>query len=53
MVYFLLSLVVFAKTVSYALYEYNKNKNKPAGIAIITISIISIIVSNVYIFYRL
>ena len=38
-----LSIFVFVKTIGYAIYEYNDNNNKFAGIVIIVFGFISLI----------
>lgn len=39
----IISIIIFCKTVNYALYEINVNSNKPAGIVIIIMSFIVLI----------
>ncbi len=39
----IISIIIFCKTVNYALYEIKVNSNKPAGIVIIIISFIVLI----------
>jgi hypothetical protein len=47
-----LSIIVLIRTISYGLYEVKENNNKPAGIIVIAISIISTIAPNVMMFIR-
>ena len=46
------SILVFVRTVSYAIYEINKGKNKKGGVAIIIIAFISIILPNIFIWIK-
>lgn len=39
----LLSLFAFFKTLGYALYEYNHEGNKPAGIIIMILSVFALV----------
>ena len=48
----LLSIWIFIKTLFYGIYEIKNNSNKPGGITIILISIISLILPNVMIYIR-
>ena len=47
----ILSVLIFAKTLSYGIYEL-KEKNKPGGITIIGLAILSLILPNVIVFIR-
>jgi len=48
----LLSIWIFIKTLFYGIYEIKNNSNKPGGITIILISIISLIFPNIMIYIR-
>jgi len=47
-----LSIWIFIKTLCYGIYEIKNNSNKPGGITIILISIISLIFPNIMIYIR-
>jgi len=47
-----LSIWIFIKTLCYGIYEIKNNSNKPGGITIIIISIISLIFPNIIIYVR-
>ena len=47
-----LSIWIFIKTLCYGIYEIKNNSNKPGGITIIIISIISLIFPNIMIYIR-
>lgn len=46
----LLSIWIFLKTLFYGIYEIKNNSNKPGGITIIIVSIISLIFPNIMIY---
>ncbi len=48
----LLSVWIFIKTLFYGIYEIKNNSNKPGGITIILVSIISLIFPNIIIYIR-
>jgi len=50
--YLILSIYIFIKTTSYALYEYKTKENKIAGITISFFNIMYIILSNILVFIR-
>lgn len=44
---FLISLVIFADSICYAIYEIKNNQNKFGGICIIVLSIVSLVMPTV------
>ncbi len=44
---FLISLIIFADSIGYAIYEIKNNQNKFGGICIIALSIVSLIMPTV------
>ena len=48
-IYFILSIYVFIKSISYGIYEIKEQKNKFGGGIIIGITIFSVIFSNIII----
>lgn len=48
----ILSIMIFMKTFSYGLYELKNYKNKIAGITLFIFSILSLISSNLIVFFR-
>lgn len=48
----ILSIWIFIKTISYGIFEIKNNSNKPGGITIIIISIISLIYPIIMIYIR-
>lgn len=44
---FLISLLVFIKSISYAIFEIKNNNNRIGGISVIVISIVSLILPTV------
>lgn len=49
---FILIILVFSKTISYALFELKENKNKPAAITIICIALGSCIFTSTVVFIK-
>lgn len=49
---FLLIIYVFIKTVSYAIFEFKTNKNKPAATTIICVALGSSILASTMIYIR-
>lgn len=48
----ILSVMIFMKTFSYGLYELKNYKNKTAAITLFIFSILSLISSNLIVFFR-
>lgn len=48
----ILSIVIFIKTFSYGLYEFKNYKNKTAGITLFFFSILSLVSTNLIVFFR-
>lgn len=51
-VFFILSIIIGIKTVSYGIYEINENKNTFGGIFVIVLAFISTIFPNVVIYIK-
>lgn len=51
-IFFLITLFLFFKTVGYGVYELKNNQNKFAGITIFILSLISIVFSNIIFYIR-
>lgn len=49
---FLISLIIFADAISYAIYEIKNNQNKFGGICIIVLSVVALIFPTVMIVIR-
>lgn len=49
---FILTILVFIKTISYGLFELKENKNKPAAITIICIALGSCIFTSSVVFIK-
>lgn len=49
----ILSIFAFIKTLGYAIYEYQDNSNKVAGIIVGILSIFALVRSNNYNFYKI
>lgn len=47
-----ISIWIFIKTISYGIYEIKKNSNKSGGIAVIALSILSLILPIIMVIYR-
>lgn len=52
LIIFILTLVVFFKTISYGIFEYKQNNNKVGGIIIYVLGLISLITPNIMISMR-
>lgn len=50
--FFIISFIVFFKTVSYGLYEIKYQKNKIAGITVIILAIITLLATNLLIIFH-
>lgn len=48
----ILSIWIFMKTLSYGIFEIKNNSNKPGGITIIIVSIISLIYPIIMVYIR-
>lgn len=48
----ILSIIIFIKSISYAVFEIKQNSNKIGGITIIAISVISLILPTVMVYVR-
>lgn len=44
---FLISLIIFADSIGYAIYEIKNNKNKFGGICIIVLSVVALVMPTV------
>ena len=51
--FFIFTLFALQKATAYGLYEYKQKNNKFGGIAIISLSIFTIILSNILLFIKL
>ncbi|MDO5556191.1 MAG: DUF3953 domain-containing protein [Clostridia bacterium] len=49
---FILSSIIFTKTLSYGIFEIKKEKNKTGGIVVIFVSIASLILPNLMVYIR-
>lgn len=47
----IISMFAFIKTISYGLFELQKNNNKNGGILVIVVAIIGILFSNISIWF--
>ena len=50
--FFIISILIFLKTISYGIYEFKNNQNRFGGILIFIISIIMVIFSNIMVYLR-
>ena len=48
----ILSVIAFSKTVSYAIFEIKKNSNILGGVSLIAISIVSLVLPTIMVFFR-
>lgn len=48
----ILSIIIFIKTLSYGIFEIKKNSNKLGGFTIIAISVISLILPTIMLYFR-
>ncbi len=46
----ILSILIFVQTVSFGIFEYNKNENKLGGIIVFSLATIGLILPNIAIF---
>lgn len=50
--FFIVSLFILIKVISYGLYEYHTENNKLGSIAVICFSSLTIIFTNIVVFFR-
>lgn len=48
----ILTIIVFAKTLSYGIYELKNNDNKSGGVIVIAIATVALILPNIMVYIR-
>lgn len=52
LIFLCFSIFILLKSISYSLYEIKEKQNKTGGIAVISITIATLILTNIFIFIR-